>query len=230
MSVRRLAEQQPSSFAFNAEYLARAQKIIAKYPAGRQASAVIPLLDLAQRQEGWVTRPAIDVIAGMLGMASIRVLEVATFYTMFELHPVGKHHIQVCTNLPCQLRGSDAVVKACKDKLGIGLGERTADGQFSLMEVECAGACVNAPMAQIGDDYFEDVDAASIAKIIDALKRGEKPAHGPQNGRTHSAPLGKFTSLNDAPTPPPMQDLAAAKAAFEKAKAEAAAKAAAPKP
>jgi NADH-quinone oxidoreductase E subunit len=229
MSVRRLADNQPTSFAFKPEFLERATRIIAKYPAGRQASAVMPLLDLAQRQEGWVTKPAIDVIAQMLAMPSIRVLEVATFYTMFELHPVGKHHIQVCTNLPCQLRGSDAVVHACKEKLGIGLGERTADGQFSLMEVECAGACVNAPMAQIGDDYFEDVDGASISKIIDALKRGEKPKAGPQNGRVNSAPLGTFSSLTDAPTPPPMQDLAAAKVAFEKAKADAAAKAAAPK-
>lgn len=229
MSVRQLAKEQPASFAFKAEYIERAKNIIAKYPAGRQASAVIPLLDLAQRQEGWVTRPAVDVIAQMLGMPSIRVLEVATFYTMFELHPVGRHHIQVCTNLPCLLRGSDHVVKACKEKLGIGLGERTADGQFSLMEVECAGACVNAPMAQIGDDYFEDVDAVSIVKIIDALKRGEKPKHGPQNGRVHSAPLGTFTSLTDEPNPAPMQDLGAAKAAFEKAKADAAAKAAAPK-
>jgi NADH-quinone oxidoreductase E subunit len=229
MSLRQLSPDQPASFAFKPEYLDRANKIVAKYPAGRQASAVIPLLDLAQRQEGWVTRPAIDAIATMLEMPSIRVLEVATFYTMFELHPVGKHHIQVCTNLPCQLRGSDHIVKACKDKLGIGLGERTADGQFSLMEVECAGACVNAPMAQIGDDYFEDVTAESMGKIIDALKRGEKPKHGPQNGRVHSAPLGQFTSLTDQPAPPPMQDLNAAKAAFEKAKAEAAAKAAAPK-
>lgn len=229
MSVRQLSAEQPDSFAFKPEYLDRANKIIAKYPAGRQASAVIPLLDLAQRQEGWVTRPAIDVIAKMLDMPAIRVLEVATFYTMFELHPVGKHHIQVCTNLPCQLRGSDHIVKACKDKLGIGLGQRTADGQFSLVEVECAGACVNAPMAQIGDDYYEDVTPETIGKIIDELKRGEKPKPGPQNGRVNAAPLGQFTSLTDQPNPPPMQDLAAAKAAFEKAKAEAAAKAAAPK-
>ena len=229
MSVRQLAKDQPASFVFKPEMLERANKIIGKYPAGRQASAVIPLLDLAQRQEGWVTRPAVDVIAQMLGMPSIRVLEVATFYTMFELHPVGKHHIQVCTNLPCQLRGSDHVIKACKEKLGIGLGERTSDGQFSLVEVECAGACVNAPMAQIGDDYFEDVDAVSIGKIIDALKRGENPKHGPQNGRVHSAPLGNFTSLTEEPKPAPIQDFAVAKAAFEKAKADAAAKAAAPK-
>jgi NADH-quinone oxidoreductase E subunit len=229
MSVRQLHSQQPSSFAFSPEMLERAKKIIAKYPAGRQASAVIPLLDLAQRQEGWVTKPAIEVIAQMLAMPAIRVLEVATFYTMFELKPVGKHHIQVCTNLPCQLRGSDAVVRACKDRLGVGLGETTPDGKFSLMEVECAGACVNAPMAQIGDDYYEDLDADSMGKIIDALKRGERPKHGPQNGRVHAAPKGTFTSLTEAPTAPSKQDLSAAKAAFDKAKAEAAAKAAATK-
>jgi NADH-quinone oxidoreductase E subunit len=230
MSVRTLAKEQPASFAFNAEFAERAKKVIAKYPAGRQASAVIPLLDFAQRQEGWVTQPAIDVIAKMLDMPSIRVLEVATFYTMFELHPVGKTHIQVCTNLPCMLRGSSKVLDACKSKLGIGPGEKTADGKFSVIEVECAGACVNAPVAQIGDDYYEDLDEASMGKILDALARGEKPKHGPQNGRVNSAPAGKFTTLNDDPTQKiPMQDLGAAKAAFEKAKAEAAAKAAAPK-
>ena len=229
MSVRTLAENQPASFAFKPEYIERANRVIAKYPKGRQASAVIPLLDLAQRQEGWVSRPAIEQIAVMLDMAPIRVLEVATFYTMFSLHPVGKNHIQVCTNLPCWLRGSDGVVKACRDKLGVNLGETTTDGKFTLAEVECAGACVNAPVAQIGDDYFEDLDADSMGKLIDALKRGETPKHGPQNGRLNAAPAGKRSTLNDAPTPPAKQDLAAAKAAYDKAKAEAAAKAAAPK-
>src|ERR1700743_2037197 len=131
MSRRDLHHEQPASFAFNADSTARAQRIIAKYPAGRQASAVIPLLDLAQRQEGWVTRPAIEVIGKMLDLPSIRVLEVATFYTMFNLHPVGKAHVQVCTSLSCQLRGSDEVVRACKDKLGIGTGETSADGKYS---------------------------------------------------------------------------------------------------
>ncbi len=216
MTVRSLAETQPAGFAFTPEFLDRATRVMAKYPKGRQASAVIPLLDFAQRQEGWVSRPAIEVIAKMLDMAPIRVLEVATFYTMFNLHPLGRHHVQVCTNLPCQLRGSDAVVRSCREKLGVDMGETTADGQFTLAEVECSGACVNAPVVQIGDDYFEDVDAAGMAKIIDALKRGERPAHGPQNGRLHSAPAGKRTTLNDAPTPPPRQDLAAAKAAAPK--------------
>ena len=230
MSRRELAANQPASFVFNADYLARAQRIIAKYPAGRQASAVIPLLDLAQRQEGWVTRPAIEVIATMLDMASIRVLEVATFYTMFNLAPVGKHHVQVCTSLSCWLRGSDDVVRACKERLGIGFGDMTSDGTFSLAEVECAGACVNAPIATTGDDYYEDVDGAAMWRIIDGFKHGEAPPHGSVTRREGSAPAGPPTSLTDDPTKPvPKQDLAAAKAAYEQAKAEAAAKAAQPK-
>ncbi len=226
MSVRTLAKDQPDSFAFSAENLERSKKIIAKYPQGRQASAVIPLLDLAQRQEGWVSRPAIECVGEMLGMPSIRVLEVATFYTMFNLHPVGKNHVQVCTSLSCALRGSGDVVKACKEKLGIGLGETTSDGMFTVSEVECAGACVNAPVAQIGDDYYEDLDFESTSKILDALKRGETPQYGSQTKRDGSAPAGEPTSLTEDPTKPiAKQDLVAAKAAFEKAKAEAAAKA-----
>ena len=226
MSVRTLAKNQPADFAFNDENLALSKRIIAKYPDGRQASAVIPLLDLAQRQEGWVSRPAIECVAKILGMPSIRVLEVATFYTMFNLHPVGKTHVQVCTSLSCALRGSGDVVKACKEKLGIGLGDTTADGSFTVSEVECAGACVNAPVAQIGDDYFEDLDFESTSKLLDAFKRGEKPSHGSQTGRDGAAPAGEPTSLTEDPTQPiAKQDLVAAKAAFEKAKAEAAAKA-----
>ena len=231
MSVRKLADNQPTSFAFSDDMLARAKRIIAKYPAGRQASAVIPLLDLAQRQEGWVTRPAIEVVGQMLDMPSIRVLEVATFYTMFNLAPVGKAHVQVCTSLSCQLRGSNDVVRACSEKLGIGLGEVSADGKYSLGEVECAGACVNAPVFQIGDDYYEDADYANTGKVLDTLKSGGKlPPAGSLTGRDGSAPKGSPITLNDDPTQPiPKQDFAAAKAAFEKAKAEAAAKAAAPK-
>jgi len=230
MSARKLAEKQPASFAFSDDMLALAKRIIAKYPEGRQASAVIPLLDLAQRQEGWTTRPAIEVIAKMLDMPSIRVLEVATFYTMFNLHPVGKAHVQVCTSLPCQLRGSDDVVRACKDKLGIGLGETSADGKYTLGEVECAGACVNAPVFQIGDDYYEDADYANTSKVLDTLKSGGAlPKSGSLTGRDGSAPKGSPITLNDNPQPAQKQDFAAAKAAFEKAKAEAAAKAAAPK-
>jgi NADH-quinone oxidoreductase E subunit len=230
MSKRALHPEQPASFAFSPEMQAWAQRIIAKYPPGRQQSAVIPLLDLAQRQEGWVTKPAIEVIAGMLGMPMIRVLEVATFYTMFNLSPVGKHHIQICTSLSCWLRGSDDVVRACKDRLGVGLGGTTPDGMFTVHEVECAGACVNAPVVAVGDDYYEDVDGAGMWKIIEACKRGEKLQPGPMNGRDASAPIGPPLTLTEDPTQPiPKQDLAAAKAAFEKAKAEAAAKAAAAK-
>ncbi len=228
MSVRRLAKRQPDKFSFNGENLEQTQRVIAKYPRGRQASAVIPLLDLAQRQEGWVSRPAIECVAEVLTMPVIRVLEVATFYTMFNLHPVGKTHVQVCTSLSCALRGSSKVVKACKENLGIGLGETTADGAFTLSEVECAGACVNAPVAQVGDDYFEDLDSDSMGKILEVFKRGEKPPYGSQLGRDGGAPAGESTSLTDDPTKPiPKQDLVAAKAAFEKVKADAATAAAA---
>ncbi len=180
---------QPKSFAFEAEQLARAQQIIAKYPEIKQQSAVMPLLDLAQRQHGgWIPRAAIEYIADMLEMPSIRVWEVATFYTMYFLAPKGRHKVQVCTTTPCWLRGSDDVVAACKSKLGIGFGEITEDGMFSLHEVECLGACVNAPMIQIDDDFYEDLDKASTERILDAFKAGEKPQHGPQNGRRGSEP------------------------------------------
>jgi NADH-quinone oxidoreductase subunit E len=186
---------QPKSFAFSADNLAKAEKIIRRYPQGRQQSAVMPLLDLAQRQEGWVSMAAMHVVGGMLDMAPIRVYEVATFYTMFNLKPVGKHHVQVCTNLPCRLRGADSVVDACKSALGVGLGETTKDGQFTLSEVECLGACVNAPAAWIGDDYYEDLDPDSMKKVLDALKSGETPKAGSQSGRQTSAPAGGLTTL-----------------------------------
>jgi NADH-quinone oxidoreductase E subunit len=187
---------QPASFEFTPEYRAKADKIIAKYPEGRQASAVIPLLDLAQRQAGgWVPRAAMDHIGEILDMAFIRVYEVATFYTMFNLKPTGRHHLQVCTTTPCWLRDSDAVLEACRKKLGIRPGETTADGEFSLIEVECLGACVNAPMLQLGDDYYEDLDPASTIALIEALQRGEKPKPGPQTARQTSAPIGGPTTL-----------------------------------
>jgi NADH-quinone oxidoreductase E subunit len=190
---------QPASFAFTADNLAKAKATIAKYPAGRQRSAVMPLLDLAQRQEGWVTRAAMDVVAEMLDMPPILVYEVATFYSMYNLKPVGKHHLQVCTNLPCQLRGADAVVDACSKELGIGMGETTADGQFSLAEVECLAACVNAPVIWLADDYYEDLDAESTRKLIQALKRGETPKPGSQSGRQGSAPAGGPITLTTSP-------------------------------
>jgi NADH-quinone oxidoreductase E subunit len=185
------AAAQPDRFAFTGENRAKADKIIAKYPPGRQASAVIPLLDIAQRQAGgWLPRAAMDHVAEILEMAPIRVYEVASFYTMFNLKPVGRNFVQICTTTPCWLRGSDAIVKTCESKLGIGLGETTADGNFTLAEVECLGACVNAPMMQVGDDYYEDLDPASTTRILEALARGEKPKPGSQNGRVTSAPLG----------------------------------------
>ncbi|MEQ8193082.1 MAG: NADH-quinone oxidoreductase subunit NuoE, partial [Rhodospirillales bacterium] len=165
--------QQPESFAFTPENLERAEAIIGKYPAGRQASAVMPLLDLAQRQhDGWLPRAAMDRVAEMLDMPPIRVYEVATFYTMYNLKPVGKYHVQVCTNLPCWLRGSDKIMGACRKAIGIGNGETSKDGLFTLTEVECLGACVNAPMMQVGDDYYEDLDAVATESILSVLKGG----------------------------------------------------------
>ena len=190
--------EQPASFAFTAENIAKAKAHIAKYPPGRQASAVLPLLDLAQRQhDNWLPRAAMDVVADMLGMARIRVYEVATFYTMFNLKPVGRHFFQICTTTPCWLRGSDEVVKACERKLGIGMGETTPDGAFTLTEVECLGACVNAPIIQVNDDFYEDLDGPATERLIDALKRGETPAPGSVTGRQTSAPEGGPKTLKD---------------------------------
>ena len=187
--------QQPKSFAFTPDFMAEAEKHIAKYPEGRQQSAVMPLLDLAQRQHGWVTRAAVGYIAGMLGMAEIRVWEVVSFYTMYRTKPGSRYNIEVCTTTPCWLRGSDDVVSACKSKLGIGVGETTEDGMFSLHEAECLGACVNAPMIAIGDDYYEDLDGPRIEAILDAIARGDAPKPGPQIERMTSAPADGLTSL-----------------------------------
>ena len=185
------ADQSTEAFAFTPENRARAERIIAKYPPGRQASAVLALLDLAQRQSGgWLPRAAMDHVAGILDMAPIRVYEVATFYTMFNLQPAGKYHLQVCRTTPCWLRGADDLTEACKRKLGIGLKGRTADGKFSLIEVECVGACVNAPVVQINDDLYEDLDVKKLDALLDALARGEKPKMGSQIGRQGSAPEG----------------------------------------
>ena len=185
-------------FAFTAENLEAAKAIVAKYPEGREASATMPLLTLAQRQnDNWLPRAAMDVVADMVGLAPMRVYEVATFYTMYNLKPVGKNFVQVCTNISCLLKGSDDVFKVCKKKLGIENGETTPDGQFTLLEVECLGACVNAPMMQIGDDYYEDLDAASTEKVLDALAKGETPTPGSQAGkRVGCQPAGGLTTLN----------------------------------
>ena len=188
--------EQPADFEFAPEYLDRAKYHIAKYPAGRQASAVLPLLDLAQRQSGgWVPRAAMDRVAQMLDMPPIRVYEVATFYTMFNLRPLGKYLLQACTTTPCWLRGSDAVVAACRDKLGIGIGQSTEDGLFTLVEVECLGACVNAPILQVNDDFYEDLDGASTEQLIDSLKAGTVPPKGSVVGRVGSAPQQGKTTL-----------------------------------
>jgi len=190
---------QPSVFAFSLDNLARAQKIITKYPEGRQASAVLPLLDLAQRQTGnWLPRAAMDYVADMLSMPRIRVYEVATFYTMFNLQPVGEHFIQICTTTPCWLRGSQQIVKTCRDKLGIDPNETTGDGKFTVTEVECLGACVNAPMVQINDDYYEDLTPEIMAGICDDLKAGKQLSVGSQTGRRGSCAQNGPTSLKEA--------------------------------
>lgn len=197
MSVRRLQEEQPASFAFSADNKARVDQWIAKFPEGRQRSAVIAALWIGQEQEGWVTKPLVEEVATLLDMPYIRVLEVATFYTMFHLAPVGKHHVQVCTTTPCWLRGSDDLVKACKKHIHEKPHTVSADGQFSWEEMECLGACVNAPMMLINKDPFEDLTGEKVAEIIEAIRRGETPKPGSQIGRHSSEPLGGPTTLTE---------------------------------
>jgi NADH-quinone oxidoreductase subunit E len=197
MSVRRLAEPhlQPKEFSFTADNLVWAKKQIAKYPEGRQASAVIPLLWRAQEQAGgWLPQKAIEHIAEVLGMARIRVLEVATFYTMFNLEPVGTYHVQLCGTTPCMLRGSEELKKVCQRRIG-NQHHVTADGKFSWIEVECLGACVNAPMAQINYDYYEDLTPETFEKVLDQLADGRTPKSGSQIDRQLSAPVGGPTTL-----------------------------------
>ena len=197
MSVRRLAKVQPASFEFSKDTMAKAEWWIAKYPAERRQSAVIPILWLVQKQEGWVSEPAIRAIADLLGMAYIRVLEVATFYTMFQLEPVGTTAlIQVCGTTPCMLRGAGDLMKVCKSKIGP-KDQLSADGRFTWQEVECLGACVNAPMAQINDYYFEDLTAETMAQIIDDFAAGKSPEPGPYVDRQLSAPAGGPLTLTD---------------------------------
>jgi len=199
MSVRRLAppEVQPKDFAFSKANLSWAKEQIAKYPEGRQASAIIPLLWRAQEQAGgWLPEAAIRHVADFLGLAHIRALEVATFYTMFNLQPVGKFHVQLCGTTPCRLRGADDLEKVCRKRIGE-QGEVTADGKFSWVEVECLGACVNAPMAQINADYYEDLTAESFGKILDQMAAGKKVKPGPQIDRQLSAPTGGPTTLKE---------------------------------
>ncbi|MAS45486.1 MAG: NADH-quinone oxidoreductase subunit NuoE [Rhodobacteraceae bacterium] len=193
--LRRLHHEQPESFAFTPANLEWAKGQIAKYPEGRQASAVIPLLWRAQEQEGWISRPIIEVVADMLGLAQIRVLEVASFYFMFQLAPVGRYHIQVCGTLSCMLCGAEDLVAVCKEKIGPEAHKVYRDGLFSWEEVECLGACSNAPMVQIGKDFYEDLTTERFAEILDAFANGEVPTPGPQNGRYGPEPKSGLTSL-----------------------------------
>ena len=190
-------------FKWTAENAKRAKTIIARYPEGRQQSAVMPLLDLAQRQvgaatktQGWLPIPVIEFVARELGMPYIRAYEVATFYTMYNLAPVGRHHVQVCGTTPCMLRGSDDVMRACKDR-GLKKGATTDDGLFTLTEVECMGTCANAPMVQINDDNYEDLDYEKTLHILDELAAGRQPKPGPQVDRQTSAPVGGQTCLKE---------------------------------
>ncbi len=195
-----------AAFAFDAASESAISGIIGKYPEGRQASAVMPLLFLAQQQMGratgsaWVPRAAMDLIARRLGMPPIRVYEVATFYLMYNTKPIGRHHLQVCTTTPCWLRGSDAIVDTCKRVGGItGFGETSADGLFTMTEVECLGACVNAPILQVDDHYYEDLDADRCAALLEALRRGEHPTPGTTIDRLNSAAAGGRTTLLEEP-------------------------------
>lgn len=232
MSVRRLADDavQPAAFAFNAENQAWAHKTIAKFPEGRQQSAVIPLLMRAQEQDGWVTKAAIEHVAGMLDMPLIRVLEVATFYTQFQLKPVGtRAHIQVCGTTPCMLRGSEALMDVCRHKINHDPFELNADGTLSWEEVECQGACANAPMVMIFKDAYEDLTPERLAEIIDAFEagKGDTVKPGPQVGRETSNPINGLTSLTEDLDYKKigLETRKASDAAAAKAKAEAEAKA-----
>jgi len=192
------AFEQPESFEFTSENLERAKAHIAKYPPGRQASAVLPLLWIAQYQNGgWLPKAAMDHVAELLEMAPIRVYEVATFYTMFNLRPVGRYLLQACTTTPCWLRGSDAIVEACERKLGIGMGGTTPDGLFSLVEVECLGPRVNAPILNVTDDFYEDLDGPSTEALLDALRDGKPPPPGSVIGRQGSEPVTGRTTLTE---------------------------------
>ncbi|GIY52156.1 NADH dehydrogenase flavoprotein 2, mitochondrial [Caerostris darwini] len=189
-------------FEFSPENLKRAESIISIYPEGHEAAAVIPLLDLAQRQFGWLPLSAMNYVADFLKMPPMRVYEVATFYTMFNREPTGKYHVQVCTTTPCMLRGAVDVAARCKKNLGIGIGGMTKDGMFTLSEVECLGACVNAPMIQINDNYYEDLSLDDVDEILNDIKAGRTPKAGPRNGRLACEPAGGLTSLTEPPTGP----------------------------
>ena len=201
MSLRRLHPEQPDSFAFSKANKAWAKAQIAKYPKGRQASAIIPLLWRAQEQEGWLNKPAIEYVADMLDMAHIRALEVATFYFMFQLQPVGEvAHIQVCGTTSCMICGAEDLLSVCKELIAPKAHQLSEDGKFSWEEVECLGACTNAPMAQIGKDFYEDLTADQLRKLIADFARGDVPIPGSQNGRFAAEPKGGASSLQDMNT------------------------------
>lgn len=188
----------PSTFSFSPDTMAAAKKIVAKYPPGKQESAILPLLDLAQRQAGgWLPRAAIAYVAELLEMPAIRAFEVAGFYSMFNLEPVGKHLVQLCRTTPCWLKGGEAIARACEETLGIKLGETTPDGLFTLKEVECLGACVNAPVMQINDDYYEDLTPENVKTILEDLAAGRKPKTGSQCGRCGSCACTGPTTLKE---------------------------------
>jgi NADH-quinone oxidoreductase subunit E len=199
MAVRRLSPDQPASFEFTPENAAWARETIAKYPPGKQASAVIPLLWRAQEQHGgWLPEPALRLVADMLGMAYIRVYEIATFYTMFQLAPVGrKAHVWVCGTTPCMLRGAEALVEVCRRRIHHDPHHVSADGDFSWEEVECLGCCANAPMVQVGKDTYEDLTPELFEKVLDGYAKGEPPRPGSQTGRQASCPEGGPTTLLD---------------------------------
>jgi NADH-quinone oxidoreductase E subunit len=200
------APAQPTHFAFDEASEQQIAKILPRYPEAKRASAVIPLLYVVQNQmrrqtgSAWVPKVAMDVVAARLGMPPIRVYEVATFYFMFNLEPIGRYHLQVCGTTPCMLRGSDEVARACRDAGHVGgYGQTSPDGMFTMTEVECLGACVNAPVLQVDDDYYEDLDYESTVRLIEALKRSERPKPGSAIGRQASAPEGERTTLLDVP-------------------------------
>lgn len=191
-----------TAFEFTAENKKRIEGIVANYPEGYKVAAVIPVLDLAQRQHGWLPISAMNKVAEVLEIPKMRVYEVATFYTMFNRSPVGKYHIQICTTTPCMLCDSDSILNTIREKLGIEVGETTKDGLFTLTEVECLGACVNAPMVQINDNYYEDLKPTDMVEILDDLAAGKTPKAGPRNGRYAAEPVGGLTTLTTTPYGP----------------------------